>query len=77
MVDNYTLDTILGLIGDVPVSVQINTALDMMATKGHTHEEYSLCDEVENLKRQLNVLMSLVGDIPVSEQICAAIQNIE
>ena len=77
MADNYTLDTILGIIGDVPVSVQINTALDRMATKEHTHDEYALRNEVEDLKKQLNVLMSLVGEIPVSEQIRVAIENMK
>lgn len=65
MDNNYTLEN---LVGDTPVSVQINAALE-----AHKHEEYALREEIEDLKHKIDMLMSLVGDVPVSEQICAAI----
>ena len=70
----YALDN---LIGDVPVSEQLGAALEHMASKEHTHEEYATRDEVEDLKRKIDMLINLVGDIPISEQINTAIQNIK
>lgn len=69
-----TLDT---LIGDVPVSEQLCAALERMAPKDHTHEEYAMRDEVEDLKRKIELLMDLVGDTSVANQISIAINNIK
>lgn len=69
-------DTIDNLIGDVPVSEQLGAALERMASKDHTHD-YVTRDEIEDLKKKIEVLMSLVGDVSVSEQIYAAINNIK
>lgn len=63
------------LIGDVPVSEQLAAALERMAPKDHTHD-YATHDEVEELKRKIEVLMELVGDVPISEQIALAFKNI-
>lgn len=68
------IDTI---IGDVPVSEQICAALERMAPKNHTHTEYAAYDEVEKLKKKIDMLMDLVGDTSVSEQIYAAINNMK
>jgi hypothetical protein len=68
---NNTLDN---LIGDVPVSEQLAAALERMAPKDHTHD-YATLDEVEDLKRKIDLLMDLVGDTSVSEQIQTAIKN--
>ena len=69
-------DTIDNLIGDVPVSEQLGAALERMASKDHAHN-YVTHDEIEELKRKIEVLMDLVGDISVSEQIYTAINNIK
>ena len=34
-------DTLDNLIGDIPVSEQLGAALDRMAQKDHTHNEYA------------------------------------
>ena len=69
-------NTIDNLIGDVPVSEQLAAALERMAPKDHTHD-YATHDEVENLKKKIDLLMDLVGDTSVSEQIQTAIKNIK
>lgn len=69
-------DTLDSLIGDTPVSEQLGAALERMALKDHTHSDYATRDEVEDLKRKIEMLMNLVGDMSVSEQIYAAINNI-
>lgn len=61
------------VIGDVPVSEQLASALDHMALKEHTHEEYVPRSEVEALRREVQMLLDLVGDVSVSEQINAAL----
>lgn len=71
------LDTLNYLIGDVPVSEQLGSALERMAYKDHTHENYATKDEVEDLKRKIDMLIDLVGDSPVSEQIQKAVNNIK
>ena len=71
--DQNTLDN---LVGDVPVSEQLGAALERMAPKDHTHE-YATHNEIEDLKRKIDMLMELVGDISVSEQIQTAINNIK
>lgn len=69
-----TIDT---LIGDVPVSEQLSAALERMASKDHVHFEYATHEEVEELKRKIEMLVDLVGDVSVSEQIHIAINNIK
>lgn len=69
------VDTLDNLIGDVPVSEQLSSALERMATKEHTHD-YATRDEVEELKKKVEMLIDLVGDVPISEQIALAIKNI-
>lgn len=71
------LDTLDNLIGDVPVSEQLGAALERMAPKDHVHAQYATRDEIDELKRQINMLINLVGDIPISEQINTAIKNIK
>lgn len=70
-------DTLENLIGDVPVSEQLDAALARMASKEHEHDEYAMRDEVEYLKQKINMLMDLVGDVSVSEQIHMAIENMK
>lgn len=70
---NNTIDT---LIGDVPVSEQLAAALERMAPKDHAHD-YATHDEIEDLKKKIDLLMDLVGDTSVSEQIQNAIKNIK
>ena len=69
-------NTISDLIGDVPVSEQLAAALERMAPKDHIHD-YATRDEVEDLKKKIDLLMDLVGDTSVSEQIQNAIKNIK
>ena len=69
-------DTISTLIGDVPVSEQLAAALERMAPRDHAHD-YVTHDEIEVLKKKIDLLMDLVGDTSVSEQIQNAIRNIK
>ena len=69
------LDTLNDLIGGVPVSEQLGAALERMAHKDHTHENYATRDEVEDLKRKIELLMDMIGDVPIAEQIHTAIKN--
>lgn len=69
-------DTLDNLIGDVPVSEQLGAALERMATRDHKHDNYATRNEVEDLKRKIEMLIDMVGDTPISEQIYAAIKNI-
>ena len=71
---NNTIDT---LIGDVPVSEQLAAALGRMAPKEHAHPNCVTRDEIEDLKKKIDLLMDLVGDTSVSEQIQNAIKNIK
>lgn len=70
-------NTIDNLIGDVPVSEQVAAALDRMASKDHTHSDYATRDEVEELKKKVEMLMNLVGDTGVADQIAMALNNIK
>lgn len=72
--DQNTIDT---LIGDVPVSEQLAAALERMAPKDHEHSNCATRDEIEELKRKVELLMDLVGDVSVAEQIYTAINNIK
>lgn len=64
------LNNIEKIIGDTPVSVQLSIALEQ-----HNHEAYAMRDEVEGLKKKIDMLFDLVGDTPVAEQICLAINK--
>lgn len=70
-------EAIDSIIGDTPVSVQLNTALDQMASRDHVHEDYVPRVEFESLKRNVETLIALVGDVPVSEQIANAIEALK
>lgn len=72
--DQNTIDS---LIGDIPVSEQLGIALEHMASKEHIHENYATRDEVEELKKKVEMLIDLVGDVPVSEQIYNTINNMK
>ena len=67
-------NTLSALIGDVPVSEQLAVALERMATKDHTHN-YATHDEVEELRRKIDLLMDLVGDTKVADQIAMALNH--
>lgn len=69
-------NTIDNLIGDVPVSEQLATALERMAPKDHAHN-YATHDEVEDLKKKIEMLLDLVGDTSVADQIAMALNNIK
>lgn len=66
------LDTLLSLVGDIPVSEQIAIAID-----NHTHKDYVNRNEVEDLKKKIDLLLQLVGDKPVSDQIATALNNMK
>ena len=70
-------DTLDNLIGDVPVSEQLGAALDRMSQKDHAHANYATRDEVEELKRKIDMLMDLVGDTSVADQISIVLNNIK
>lgn len=75
MIDNKSIsDTLDNLIGDVPVSEQLGAALERMALKSHTHDDYATRKEVNELKKKIDGLIDLIGDTPVSEQINNAIK---
>lgn len=75
MEDKNFNDIIDALIGDVPVSEQLGSALNRMADKNHEHDEYVLRAEFNELKQQLTILQQLVGDMSVAEQINIAINK--
>lgn len=66
-----------GIVGDIPVSEQLGAALEHMASKEHTHENYATRNEVEELNKKVEMLIDLVGDVPVSEQIYNTINNMK
>ena len=68
-------DTIDLLMGDVPVSEQLSAALNYMAPKDHTHNNYVTREEYEALRLQIEMLSYLVGDRTVAEQISEAISG--
>lgn len=72
MIDSNTIEN---LIGDTPVSVQLDVALSRLADKDHLHENYVTRDEFNVLKSQIDMLLDLVGDKSVADQISAAINN--
>lgn len=60
------------LIGDTPVSVQLNAILGMMANK---EEVETLKQEIIALRKEIENLSGLVGDTPVSQQIYEAMNR--
>lgn len=60
------------LIGDTPVSVQLNAILGMMASK---EEAETLKQEIIVLRKEIENLSGLVGDTPVSQQIYEAMNR--
>ena len=75
MIEEKSFSNILDeLVGDVPVSEQLSSALTCTAAKDHEHAEYATRAEYQELKSKIDLLIELVGDVPVAEQISAAIQ---
>jgi hypothetical protein len=70
--DQHTIDN---LIGDTPVSEQLGAALERMASKEHTHSEYVTLNEVNELRKKIDMLLDLVGDTSVADQIAIALKN--
>lgn len=70
-------NTIDDLIGGVPVSEQLAAVLERTSLKGHAHSNYATHDEIEDLKKKIDLLMDLVGDASVADQIATAIKNIK
>ena len=68
-------EAIDSIIGDTPVSVQLNTALAQMANKDYIHENYVTREEFDKLKADVETLIALVGDVSVSEQINIALKR--
>ncbi len=71
VIDEYVQE----LVGDTPVSCQINAAIGDAAKSAHEHSNYVTRDEYEALERQVESLMILVGDTPVAEQISVALKK--
>lgn len=63
------------IVGDTPVSVQLSLVLDRMAEKHHVHDGYAMQDDVEELKKKIDMLIDLVGDISVAQQISMAMNK--
>lgn len=63
------IDDIEKIVGDVPVSVQLNDALSEMSRKDHVHDEYVTLKEFNQLKQIVENLVNLVGDESVAVQI--------
>lgn len=66
-------NTIDDLIGGVPVSEQLAAVLERMAFKDHIHSNYATHDEIEDLKKKIDLLMDLIGDTSVADQIAMAL----
>lgn len=71
IIDEYTQE----LIGDTPVSSQLNAVMGGKSNINHTHNEYALREEYDALKAQVDKLTELIGDVSVSEQISAALKK--
>lgn len=74
-IEKLVSDVAETIVGDTPVSVQLNVALDQMAKKDHAHDEYATQEELNKLKEIVEQLVALVGDSSVSEQIAAALKG--
>lgn len=72
MENKSTNEIVSELIGDTPVSIQLNSVLNIMATK---EEVQSLTAELSKLRQEVELLTDLVGDTSVSEQIYAVMQS--
>ena len=68
-------NTLSALIGDVPVSEQLAAALERMAPKDHEHNDCATREEVQELRRKIDLLMDLVGDTKVADQIAIALNH--
>lgn len=72
MDDKSTNEIVSELIGDTPVSVQLNTVLDATVSK---EDFQALKNEIIMLLKEINHIIDLVGDTSVSEQIYNALQS--
>lgn len=72
MDDKSTNEIVSELIGDTPVSVQLNTVLDATVSK---EDFQALKNEIIMLREEINHIIDLVGDTSVSEQIYNALQS--
>lgn len=72
MDDKSTNEIVSELIGDTPVSVQLNTVLDATVSK---EDFQALKNEIIMLRKEINHIIDLVGDTSVSEQIYNALQS--
>lgn len=71
MENKSTNEIVSELIGDTPVSVQLNTVIDTTVNK----EEFQILkNEIFMLRKEIEHIAQLVGDTSVSEQINNAIQ---
>lgn len=71
MENKLTNEIVSELIGDTPVSVQLNTVIDTTVNK---EEFQTLKNEIFMLRKEIEYIVQLVGDTSVSEQINNAIQ---
>lgn len=71
MENKSTSEIVSELIGDTPVSVQLNTVIDTTVNK---EEFQTLKNEIFMLRKEIEHIAQLVGDTSVSEQINNAIQ---
>lgn len=69
MVDDILNDVVEPILGDTPVSVQLNAALVKMASKEDVN---ALRSDLDVLRKEIEKLAELVGDVSVSEQINTA-----
>ena len=74
-IEKLVSDVAETIVGDTPVSVQLNNALSQMAKNDHAHDEYATKEELYRLKEIVEQLVTLVGDTSVSEQIAAALKG--
>ena len=73
MENKSTNEIVSELIGDTPVSVQLNTVIDTTVNK---EEFQTLKNEIFMLRKEIEHIAQLFGDISVSEQINNAIQSV-
>ena len=71
MENKSTNEIVSELIGDTPVSVQLNIVIDTTVNK---EEFQTLKNEIFMLRKEIEYIVQLVGDTSVSEQINNAIQ---
>ena len=73
MENKSTNEIVSELIGDTPVSVQLNTVIDTTVNK---EEFQTLKNEIFMLRKEIEHIAQLVGDTSVSEHINNAIQSV-